>query len=141
MGRVLAIDYGRARIGLALSDPLGITVRPLPALANQGTGATMNALERLVVEEQVDRLVLGLPLTLDGKEGPACQEVRRFAEQLVQRFPRLPLEQVDERLTSKHAHALLKGAGLKARRRAELADSTAAVLLLQSYLQRSKRPT
>ena len=137
MGRVLAIDYGRALIGLAVSDGLGLTARPLPALQNPGADAAPRALQAVVEEEEVDELVLGLPLKMDGSEGDAVAEVRQFAERL-RGVVDLPLHEVDERLTSKQAHAQMKAAGVKHKKRKELVDSTAAVLILQDYLARRR---
>jgi len=141
MKKVLALDYGRARIGLAVCDALGISCRPLPALQRTGGEADLRALQRLCEEEGVEALVVGLPLQLDGEEGLAAREVRTFIETLRQNLG-LPVEEVDERLTSRQAHAVLKDAGIRHKRRKELVDSTAAVLLLQAYLARLRgRPS
>ena len=101
--------------------------------------ADLRALQRLCEEEEVDALVVGLPLQLDGAEGPAVREVRAFIESLRAALG-LPVEEVDERLTSRQAHAVLKDAGVRHKRRKELVDSTAAVLLLQAHLARRRGP-
>ena len=139
MPRFLALDHGRARIGLAVSDALGLSCRPLPALQRTELAADLRALQRLCEEEEVDALVVGLPLQLDGAEGPAVREVRAFIES-VRAALGLPVEEVDERLTSRQAHAILKDAGVRHKRRKELVDSTAAVLLLQAHLARRRGP-
>jgi len=133
MSRILAIDYGRARVGVALSDPLGITVRPLPTLDGRGGGRLFDEIAALCRDEEVTQIVLGLPLQLDGTAGPAAAEVRRFAKKLRSRVE-VPIAEVDERLSSKQAHAELKSAGVKHRQRKQRVDSSAALLLLRSWL-------
>jgi len=133
MPRILAIDYGRARIGLAVSDPLGITVRPLPPVDGRGGDRVFHQLKEICGEEEVETLVLGLPLQLDGSEGPAVLETRRFRAKLEQHLG-LPVEEHDERLTSRQAHAEMKSAGVRHRQRKKHVDSSAALLLLQSWL-------
>ena len=133
MEKILAIDYGRARIGLAISDALGITARPLPAVPGQDPAAAVKKIAELCDEEGVGRLLLGLPLRLDGTEGEAVDEVRKFAAQLSATID-LPLDEIDERMSSGQAHAVLKSGGMKHRKRREHVDSTAALLLLKSRL-------
>ena len=134
MGRILAIDHGKARIGLAVSDPLGITTRPLPAVNGQDPVAAVKAIAAMVEEEEVDRVVLGMPFQMDGTEGPAVVAVRAFGEALKQALPDLPLDEVDERLTSRQAHAELKAGGMKHKKRKENVDSSAAMLMLRAWL-------
>ncbi len=139
MEKILAIDYGSRRFGLAVSDPLGISGRPLPALER----AQGDTLEEVVAgigtvarEEEVSSLVVGLPLKMDGTEGPAAREVRDFIKRLKRLG--LPVFEEDERLSSRHAHAVLKSHRMSARRRKQLVDSAAALLLLQSFLARRR---
>ena len=137
MEKILAIDYGRARIGLAISAPLGIVGRPLPAVDARDRDAALREIAELCQEEQVARVVVGIPLRMDGTEGEAVQEVRQFLRLLGARFS-LPIEEVDERLTSRAAHALLKDAGVRHKKRKQKVDSSAALLMLQDYLSRTR---
>ncbi|MSR47720.1 MAG: Holliday junction resolvase RuvX [Planctomycetes bacterium] len=136
-GRRLAIDYGRKRIGLALCDGLGISMRPLPPLQSTTLDADLVALKRVVAEEEIVGVVIGLPLQLDGEIGRAAQEVALFAAVLREQL-KLPVDEVDERMTTKAAHALMKSAGHRHADRRPRIDSTAAMLILKTWLERRK---
>jgi putative holliday junction resolvase len=124
LSRVLALDYGAARCGCALSDPTGVLATPLAAVERPGTRRGLDELVRLVEEREVERVVVGLPLTMAGEEGPQAAETRAWAERLAGRVP-VPVDLHDERLTTRQA---LRSGG-----RADL-DSRAAAHLLESYL-------
>lgn len=136
-GRRLAIDYGKKRIGLAVCDPLGIATRPLPVLQSTSVSADLDALAKVVADEEVAGLVLGIPLQLDGADGRAAQEVRLFANVLRERF-QLPVDEIDERMTTKAAHALMKDAGQRHSQRKGRIDSTAALLILKTWLDKRR---
>ncbi len=138
-GRRLGVDYGRKRIGLAVCDALGITTRPLPLLQSTTLDADLVELERVVRAEEACGLVIGIPIQLDGEEGRAAREVKLFAAVLRERL-KLPVDEVDERLSSKGAHALLKDAGQRHAQRRGRVDSTAASLILKAWLDRRKNP-
>jgi putative Holliday junction resolvase len=133
-GRILAIDYGSRRMGLAVSDPLGITAQGLETLERKNKRADFGRLERTIREYQVREIVLGNPLQMSGEEGTQSQKVAQFAEELRQRF-QLPVHLWDERLTSAEANRLLREAELSIKKRAQAVDRMAAVLILQSFLQ------
>ena len=133
-GRILAIDYGSRRMGLAVSDPLGITAQGLETLERKNKRADFGRLERTIREYQVREIVLGNPLRMSGEEGTQSQKVAEFAGELRRRF-QLPVHLWDERLTSAEANRLLREAELSTRKRAQAVDRMAAVLILQSFLQ------
>lgn len=137
LGRRLAIDYGRKRIGLAVSDPLGIATRPLPLLESTTLDADLVALAKVLADEEVAGIVIGIPLQLDGGDGRAAQEVRLFANVLRERF-KLPVDEIDERMTTKAAHALMKDAGQRHAQRKGRVDSTAALLILKTWLDKRR---
>lgn len=124
--RVLALDYGRARAGCALSDPTGTLATPLPVVGRPATRRGMGDLRRLVRERGVDRVVVGLPLSLSGQEGPQAAETRAFAERLAETLP-VPVELRDERLTTRQA---ARATGHSAAPE----DSRAAAHLLEAHL-------
>ncbi len=136
-GRRLALDYGRRRIGLAVCDGLGLSIKPLPPLESTTPTADLAALERVVADEEIVGIVLGLPLTLSGDEGRAAQEVKLFGAVLRERL-RLAVDEVDERMTTKAAHALMKSAGATHAQRKPRLDSAAAMLILRTWLDRRK---
>ena len=133
--RILAIDYGRARHGLAVSDGLGIAGRPLPALQRREAASDLAVLRRVIDEHDVRRLVVGLPLNMDGTEGEMATEVRAFATRL-ERDLGLPVLLEDERLSTDEAESLLREGGLRPSERRALRDSVAAAVILRSVLER-----
>ena len=131
--RILAIDFGTRRMGLAVSDVLGITAQGLPTLERRRLSADLEQLRSLVEEYSVERVLVGNPIGHSGAETAMSQRVAEFAEKLRRRLP-CPVELRDERLTSVEANRTLREAGLSIRKRQRAADRVAAVLLLQSYL-------
>lgn len=132
--RILAIDYGSRRMGLAVSDPLGITAQGLPTLERRNKRRDFARLERTLREFEVAEIVLGNPLRMSGEAGMQSQKASEFAEELRRRF-QLPVHLWDERLTSAEANRVLREADLSIRKRAQAVDRMAAVLILQSFLQ------
>ncbi len=141
MGRILAVDYGERRIGLALSDPLRMIATPLPTLQRRrGKRPPVQAILEIVQANDVDALVVGLPLTLAGTDSDWTREVRTFGETLARRSG-LHVAFVDERMTSVAAERAVRGLGLPKheRERKERVDAAAAVLILQSHLDALRR--
>ena len=133
-GRILAIDYGSRRMGLAVSDPLGITAQGLETLERRNKRSDFARLERVLREQQVSEIVLGNPLHMSGEEGRQSQKVAEFAEELRRRFA-VPVHLWDERLTSAEANRLLRDMELSLEKRTLAVDRMAATLILQSFLQ------
>ena len=137
-GRTLALDVGSKRIGVAVSDPLGITAQGLPTLQRQNKRRDLEALRRLLTDYQVREVVIGLPLRLSGAEGTQSEKMRRFAEELHAHFG-VPVHLWDERWTSTQANRLLREAELSIRKRGQAVDRMAAVLILQSWMEAHPR--
>ena len=133
--RVLGIDYGERRIGLAVSDPGGTLALPVGTLERRGWKRDLAALVAVIEERQVERIVVGLPLHLDGREGDTAAAARRFAERLAEAAS-LPVETVDERWTTREAERALAEGGRRGRKRRAVVDAVAATLLLRSFLER-----
>jgi putative Holliday junction resolvase len=133
--RVLGVDLGERRVGLALSDPTATYARPL--LVVERGEPLWRALAKLIAEEEVGRVVIGLPLNMDGSTGPKAREALAFKQELEKRTG-LPAVTWDERLTTVEAEGVLRAAGLSARKRAERVDKVAAQIILQSYLDRER---
>ena len=141
MPRILGIDYGERRVGLALSDPLAMIATPLPTLLRRkGKRAPVAPVARLVDENEVAEIVVGLPLDLAGDETDWTREVRAFGEGLADRTG-VPVAYQDERMTSVRAERAVRSLGLPKGRREEKdrIDAAAAVLILQAYLD-ARRP-
>lgn len=133
-GRILALDYGARNIGLARSDESGLIVKPLPSIPHRSVPGSMAKLRALVVREEIQSLVIGMPWNMDGSVGRAAEAVRSFA-QAVQRELALPVHEVDERLSTLEAEELWKRMNRRQQRRYRTADSLAAALILERYLQ------
>jgi putative Holliday junction resolvase len=133
--RVLGIDFGEKRIGLAISDPEGRMAVPLTTLVRRDDRSAMAAIAEIVRREGIGRMVLGEPVRLDGTRGAAAARVRRFGNRLAAHTA-LQVTFVDESLTSVEAAARLRAAGIDPRRAPERIDSAAAQILLQEDLDR-----
>ena len=131
--RILALDLGKKRIGLALSDPLGITAQGLPNLERRRKRDDLAALAQLVKEREVGLILMGNPVNMGGSEGRQSAWVHEFAEAL-EKQTGLPIRFWDERLTTVQAHRVLRESGISLEKRAAAVDRLSAVILLQSYL-------
>jgi len=132
-GRILALDLGKKRIGLALSDPLGLTAQGLPTLQRVNIRTDLAELDRLAAEHDVSLILLGLPLHMSGDEGRQALNAREFAGRLAERTGR-EVRLWDERLTTVEAQRVLKSSGISIAKRAQAVDQLSAQILLDSYL-------
>jgi putative Holliday junction resolvase len=128
----LGVDLGDVRIGVARSDPAGLIATPVETLP-RGAG-DLQRLAALVAEHDAVEVVLGLPRSLSGGEGPAAAKVREFARSLAEALRPVPVRLCDERLSTVTAEAVLRGQGRKGRKRRAVVDQAAAVVILQSAL-------
>jgi putative Holliday junction resolvase len=131
--RAAAIDLGTVRVGLAISDELGLLAHPRPHLPGGSRAALLDALAEFARTEGVERFLVGLPRQLNGSEGRAAREARQFAAALQQRTG-IEVSLCDEWLSTRQAHQRLQEGGHSARERRQRVDSAAAAVLLQSWL-------
>ncbi len=131
--RILAIDHGTKRMGIAISDELGIIAQPLEFIPAEPFAELLNRLKEIIREKQVELIVVGMPRNMDGSYGPAAVKVQEFVAVLKDALT-IPIKTLDERLTSVQAHRFLTQAAVRGRQRREKVDKTAAAILLQSYL-------
>jgi putative Holliday junction resolvase len=137
----LGVDVGSVRVGVARSDPSGVLATPLVTLSRDATGdSDITRLVELVAEYDAVEIVVGLPRSLSGREGPAAQTARRYATTLADRAP-VPVHLVDERLTTVVASRTLTAQGVRGRRQRAVVDQAAAVLILQSWLDSTRSGT
>lgn len=135
MHRVLGIDFGRARIGVAVSDELGLLAHPLETIPS--SRAALSRIAAIVREKNVDCVVFGVPKTMSGELGPAAEEAKAFREKL-SRLIGCKIVAWDERLTTVAAHRALQDAGKKTRDTRGYVDQVAAQMILQGYLDRQQ---
>ena len=134
LGRVLGLDVGARRIGVAVSDPLGITAQGLETLHRQNKRHDFDHLKKVIRDYEVKEIVVGLPLRMSGAEGTQSEKMRAFAEDLRKKF-RLPVHLWDERLTSAEANRFLRETDLSIEKRGKAVDRMAAVLILQGWME------
>jgi len=131
--RVLALDLGKRRIGLALSDELGLTAQGLPTLERTNIREDLARLSQLAAEKNVSLILIGNPMHMSGQEGRQAEHAREFGARL-EAATGLPVEFWDERLTTVQAQRVLRESGVSIEKRAKAVDRLAAVILLESYL-------
>lgn len=138
--RVMALDYGTRAIGVAISDELKLTVRPLTTLRRerQSRASIVERIVTLVAAQEIETLVVGLPLRMDGTMGDAAERVMRFVRELQGKLT-IPVVPYDERLTSREADEILRARGADARERRARSDEIAAAIILQDYLNEQAR--
>ncbi len=131
--RVLAIDHGTKRMGIALSDPSGMIALPLEFIPAEPFNAFLDRLKTLIREKEVEMILIGMPRNMDGSYGPAAAKVREFVAVLKETIA-IPIQTWDERLTSAQANRFLIQADVSRKNRKEKVDQAAAAILLQSFL-------
>ncbi|OIJ66626.1 Holliday junction resolvase RuvX [Streptomyces mangrovisoli] len=134
-GRRLAVDVGDARIGVASCDPDGILATPVETVPGRDVPAAHRRLKQLVEEYEPIEVVVGLPRSLKGSEGPAAVKVRAFAQELAEGIKPVPVRLVDERMTTVTAHQGLRASGVKSKKGRSVVDQAAAVIILQQALE------
>ena len=137
MSRILAIDYGRKRTGIAVTDPLQIIANGLTTVP---THELMNFLQQYMQREQVERIIIGHPKQMNNEDSENMKNIVPFMNQLKKKMPNIPVELVDERFTSVLAHQAMLAGGLKKKDRQNkaLVDEISATIILQSYMESNK---
>ncbi len=137
--RILALDVGEKRIGVALSDPTGLLASPLTTIESKGQDFDIDEVLRLAEEHEAGEIVIGLPLSMSGRRGPQAGRVDAFVKAMAERTD-IPLKSMDERLSSVQAERMLRESGVEPSKNKARVDSAAAAIVLQSYLD-SRRIT
>ncbi len=131
--RILAIDHGTKRMGIAVSDELGMIAQPLEFIPAESFAEFLNRLKEIIRAKQVELILVGMPRNMNGSYGPAALKVQEFVDALKDAVT-IPIRTLDERLTSVQAHRLLTEAEVSGRQRKGKVDKSAAAILLQGYL-------
>jgi len=138
-GRVLGVDVGTVRVGLALSDPTGTLASPLETLRRAKNNSDLDRLAALVAEHEVTEVVVGEPVHLSGASGASAEDAANYAQELADRIPDVPVILIDERLSTVTAASHLREGGIDSRKQRGVIDQAAAVVILQQFLD-SRRP-
>lgn len=131
----MGIDVGEARVGVALSDPLGLTVRPLEPVTGEGRKVKIEKIAKLVEKHAPDTIVIGFPLNMNGTKGAAARSVEKFIYCL-KKVVSVPVIPIDERLTSWEAESIMESEGISSQNKKQKVDGIAAALIVQKYLER-----
>ncbi len=137
MHKILAVDWGQAVLGLAVSDDLGLTAQGLPSLSRTDEGRDVKAIADYAHRLGIEAIVVGLPKNMDGSLGPSAEAAQTFAHALHEQL-HLPVHLWDERLTTLAAERALVGAGMRRRARRAVVDQVAAMMILQGFLDRQQ---
>ncbi|OGX41891.1 MAG: Holliday junction DNA helicase RuvA [Omnitrophica WOR_2 bacterium RIFCSPLOWO2_12_FULL_51_24] len=135
--RVLALDTGEKRIGVAVSDPLGIIAQGVTVITRKDPETDLNEIKRIIEEYKADSIVIGMPVNMDGTKGKSAEKVNEFVEILKGRLS-IPVYTYDERLSTKESEKFLISADVSRKKRKQVIDKMAAQLILESYLERLK---
>ncbi len=136
--RILGLDYGSKRIGVAMSDELGITAQGLTTIIRKNQKQAIEEIAKWIKTYSVEKIVIGYPIKLDGTEGIQCEKIRKFVKLLEAKFC-IPVITWDETLTTKEAEGILIQANMRRDKRKQVVDKLAAALILQGYLDSRKR--
>ena len=137
MGRKLGIDYGLARTGLAITDPLGITAQGLETIKNNGNDKIiLRRIAEIVEEYQIDTFVIGNPMNMNGTESERSKKTDEFIHKLNSRFNKIPVIKSDERLTTVEAHKTMNFLNINNHKKRDIVDTIAAVYILEGYINK-----
>lgn len=139
--RVLCLDVGSKTIGVAMSDPMGWIAQGIKTIRRGPTDADCRDLKKMIEENEVLKIIVGLPLNMNGSEGPQVSNIRRFVEEMQKVIPDIPVEFWDERLSTVAAERSLLEADLSRAKRKEVINHMAAVFVLQGYLDAQREET
>ena len=137
--RILGIDYGDSRVGIAITDALGITAQGLETINYNGKDKVLlKRLDEIIEEYEIEIIALGLPLNLKGEETVRAEVTRKFLHKLKCKYPKLKIELVDERLTSVQAHKTMNDLGIKKENKKKIVDTLSAIYILETYINKNK---
>lgn len=137
--RVLGIDYGDSRVGIAMTDPLGITAQGIETIHHNGNDkVVLKRLEELINEYGVETIVIGLPINMNGTKTDRVDVTENFIHKIKCRFPKINIERIDERLTTVEAHKTMNFLNVNKFKKKGIVDTISAVYILETYLRKNK---
>ena len=138
--RILGIDYGDVRTGIAITDPLGITAQGLKTINNQNSDKILlREIEEIVNESTVEKIVIGMPLNLRGEKTVRAEKTEKFIHKLKCKFGKMPVEKIDERLTTVQAHKTMNFLDVNKKNKKNIVDTIAAVYILETYMRKEEK--
>ena len=138
--RKLGIDYGDARVGIAITDALNITVQGLETIHhNQNDKVVLKRLEEILCEYEIDTFVIGMPINLNGNKAERVEVTEKFIHKLKCRFPKIKIETIDERLTTVEAHKTMNFLNIDKKKKKNIVDTISAVYILETYMKKIEK--
>lgn len=138
--RKIGIDYGDARVGIAITDALNITVQGLETIHHNGNDkVVLKRLEELLNEYEVDTFVIGMPINMNGTKGERTEVTEKFIHKLKCRFPKIEIKTIDERLTTVRAHKTMNFLDVNKHKKKDIVDTISAVYILEMYVEKIKK--
>ena len=135
--RKLGIDYGDSRVGIAISDELGITAQGLCTISHNGNDKiVLKKLEEILDNYQVDTIIIGIPINMDGTEGFRVEVTKKFIHKLKCKFNKIKIEEIDERLTTVAAHKTMNYLNINKHKKRDIVDTISAVYILETYMKK-----
>lgn len=136
--RILGIDYGDARIGIAITDLLGITAQGLETIHHKGNDKiALKRIEEIIEQYEIDTIVIGMPLNMNGTKSERVEATEKFIHKLKCKFNTIKIERVDERLTTVEAHKTMNLLGINKYKKKDLVDTISAVYILETYMKKN----
>lgn len=137
--RILGIDYGDARVGISITDPLGITAQGLETIHHEGNDkVVLKRLEDLIKEYNVTTIVIGMPINMNGTKTERAEVTEKFIHKMKCKFGKIPIERIDERLTTVEAHKTMNFLNVNKHKKRNIVDTISAVYILESYMKMKK---
>ena len=137
--RKLGIDYGDARVGLAITDALNITVQGLETVHHNGNDKiVLKRLEEILKEYEIDTLVIGMPINMNGTKAERVEVTKKFIHKLKCKFPKMAIEEIDERLTTVQAHKTMQFLNVNNKKKKNIVDTISAVYILETYMKKNQ---
>ena len=137
--RILGIDYGDARVGIAITDPLGITAQGLETINRNGSDKiVLKRLEELIEQYNVTTIVIGMPINMNGTKTERAEVTEKFIHKMKCKFGKIPIETIDERLTTVEAHKTMNYLNVNKHKKRSIVDTISAVYILETYINKNK---
>ena len=137
--RILGIDYGDARVGIAITDPLGITAQGLETINRNGSDKiVLKRLEELIEQYNVTTIVIGMPINMNGTKTERAEVTEKFIHKMKCKFGKIPIETIDERLTTVEAHKTMNYLNVNKHKKRSIVDTISAVYILETYMEKEK---
>lgn len=138
MDRVMGIDYGMSKVGIAVNDELNITAMPITTIIHKGNEKILFCeIEKYIKEYNIKKIVVGMPLNMNGTKGERVESTKKFIDKIIHKF-NIQVDTIDERLTTMYSNRILNELGVKSKKKKKVEDTMSAVYILQNYIDKTK---